>query len=191
MYFKDYRDMDQQKQDHEEYGNMWFPWLLTANELIDSAELLRCQCITRKYLPNDLEKYEDEINSPGGKVFNIILMLWAMAVECLLKALWLKSGEKLIVSGKYKNFPKTNDHDLCIMAEAISNKNIFNFSDTDLDVLYRLSPFITIGRYPIQKVVKIRNRNAPIGFESVGWSLPLYDNLFDNLLKRIFEIFRK
>jgi hypothetical protein len=92
MYSKDYRGIEQLKRDHEDYGNQWFPWLLQADKLIASAELLRGQCVTRKYFPNDLEKYEDEMQSPGGKVFNVILMLWAMAAECLLKALWLKSG---------------------------------------------------------------------------------------------------
>lgn len=190
MYFKDYRGIEQLKRDHEDYGNKWFPWLLKADELIASAELLRGQCVTRKYFPNDLDKYEDEMQSPGGKVFNVILMLWAMAAECLLKALWLKSGEKLIINGQYSKIPKTNDHDLCTLAKAISDKGTFHFLDTDLDILYRLSPFITSGRYPIQKEVTIRNRNAPKGFESIGWSWPLYDDLFGDFVNRIFGVFR-
>ncbi len=190
MYSKDYRDIEQLKRDHEEYGNKWYPWLRSADDLLSSAELLREQCITRKYFPNDLDKYEDELNSPGGKVFNVILMLWAMAAECLLKALWLKSGEKLIVNKQYSKIPNTNNHDLCSLAEVISSKGAFHFLDSDLDVLYRLSPFITLGRYPIQKEVTIRNRHAPKGFESVGWSFPLYDNLFGDLIHRLFEVFR-
>jgi hypothetical protein len=190
MYFKDYRDIERLKRDHEEYGNKWYPWLLKAEELLTSAQLLREQCITRKYFPNDLDKYEDEIDSPGGKVFSVILMLWAMAAECLLKALWLKSGETLIVNRRYSKLPKTNDHDLCTMAEVISSKGAFHFSDTDIDVLYHLSPFITLGRYPIQKEVTTRNRNAPKGFESAGWSLPLYDNLFGDFIDRLFRTFR-
>lgn len=190
MYFKDHRGIEQLKLAHEEWGNKWFPWLLKADELIASAELLRGHCISRKYFPNDLEKYEDEIHSPGGKVSSVILMLWAMAAECLLKALWLKSGERLIVSGQYRKIPKTSDHDLCTLADAISSKGVLNFLGTDLDLLYRLSPFITLGRYPIQKEVRVRNRNAPKGFESVGWSLPLHDDLFNDFINRVFEVFR-
>jgi hypothetical protein len=189
VYFKDYRGIQQLEHDHEEFGNKWFPWLLKADELLASAGLLRDQCVTRKYFPNDLNKYEDEIDSPGGKVFNVILMLWAMAAECLLKALWLKSRGKLIVKGKYSKIPKTSDHDLCLQAEVISSKGAFHFLDADLDLLYRLSPFITLGRYPIQKAVTIRNRNAPKGFESVGWPVPLYDDLFGDWLNRVFGTF--
>jgi hypothetical protein len=190
MYFKDYRGIEQLKRDHEAYGNKWYPWLLKADELIASAELLRDQCITRKYFPDNLDKYEDEIHSPGGKVFSVILMLWAMATECLLKALWLKSGEKLIVNGQYSKIPNTKDHDLCTLAEAISSKGIFHFSDADIDIFYRLSPYITLGRYPIPKVVPIRSKNAPKGFESVGWSLPLYDDRLGDFLCRAFGAFR-
>jgi hypothetical protein len=190
MYFKDYRTIEQLKRNHEDFGNNWFPWVFKADELIASAEFLRSQCITRKYFPNDLDKYEDEINSQGGKVFKVILMLWAMATECLLKALCLKAGEKLIINKQYRKIAKTNDHDLCTLAEAISDKGIFIFSDNDIDLLYRLSPFIALGRYPVQKKVTIRNRNAPKGFESVGWPLP-YDNLFHDFLTRIFKEFQK
>lgn len=189
MHYKDFRNIAQRRLDHESYGNKWYPWVLKAQELIASAEILRSECTTRKYFPNDLDKYEDAMEAPGAKVFATILMLWAMAVECFLKALWLKSGEKLIISGQYKKIPNTNDHQLDTLAGAISKKGIFVFTDQEMNLLYRLSPFIVLGRYPIQKEVAIQNKKAPKGMETGGWSLPGDDILLGNFLGRTFKEF--
>jgi hypothetical protein len=190
MHFKDFRTIESRRLVHESYGNKWYPWVLKAQELNASAEILRAEYTTRNYLPNDLDKYEDTMGSSGSKVFNVILMLWAMAAECFLKALWLKHGEKLMIGGRYKKIPDTNDHQLDTLAEALSRRGIFDFTETEIDVLYRLSPFITSGRYPISKEFVIRNRNAPKEMESGGWSLPQDDILLGNLFMRISKKFQ-
>ena len=190
MYFKDFRSEETLRRDHELYGNKWYPWVLKAQELITSAEILRDECTTRKYFPNDLDKYEDTMGSSGSKVFNVILMLWAMAAECFLKALWLKSGERLVICGEYRSIPDTKDHQLYKLAEALAKKGIFDFTEKEVDVLYRLSPFITLGRYPVQKKFMIQSKNAPKGMETGGWSLPQDDILLGNLFMRIFKKFQ-
>jgi hypothetical protein len=190
MYYRDFRNSEQRRLAHESHGNEWYPWVLKAQELIASAEILRSECTTRKYFPNDLDKYEDTMDSSGAKVFATILMLWAMASECLLKALWLKSGEKLVIDGRYRKIPDTNDHQLDTLAEALSKKGIFVFTDEEKDALYRLSPFITLGRYPISKEFIIRNRNAPKRMEKGGWSFSDDDILLDNFFMRTFKEFQ-
>jgi hypothetical protein len=62
----DYKRLELRKQRYEDVGNKFFPWMLSARKLILSASILESQCASRKYLPHDLDKYEDELeaNSP-------------------------------------------------------------------------------------------------------------------------------
>lgn len=193
----DLRTIDQRKRDKRDLndvGNNFYPWVLRANELLASVTFLYNQCIERKYtLLNaaDLDKYEEEIEkgTPGSKIHSIILMLWAMAAECLLKALWLKSGEKLYEDGQYRAITK-NDHQLDQIAFAISNKGFLLFSEDEINILARLSSFIIIGRYPVPKTARIRTVQLPDGrngkVES-GWSIPIDDETFITLVKRIYK----
>ncbi len=73
-------------------------------------------------------------------------MLRGFAVECLLKAVFVKRGNRLAVSGVLQRMAGVVSHDLVQPAHKLG----LNFTDPEKDVLKRLSLFMTsIGRYPI------------------------------------------
>lgn len=112
---------------------------------------------------------------PGGKVvmpqlLAIRAMLLAYAVECALKALWLRkaSGNKLIQDGRYKAVPGAGQsHNLVQLAEAVG----FIPTAAEAPVLRRLSKFARFaGRYPVAKgateMAADPLTNAEVGFFS-------------------------
>lgn len=78
-------------------------------------------------------------------------MLLAMATECLLKALWLKSGGTLAKDGRYTGILRKNEHRLNQLAKAVSGRSGINFTQRELALLEQASYWITSGRYPIQR----------------------------------------
>ena len=76
-------------------------------------------------------------------------MLQGFAIEVYLKAYRLHTGHKLAEDGEYKiDTLKRDNHDLVAIADAV----LFKLSDTEREVLGRLSLFVSsYGRYPITK----------------------------------------
>jgi hypothetical protein len=184
--FKDFRSLTEKKQVLNEFGNLYLPWMDKASALIASSTLLLEQCTLRKYsLQNrdEFESYADEIESGaiGSKVHIVILMLWAMAVEDLFKAMLLKSGEKLYENGEYQKAKGRNDHKLDKLANMISKKNLFIFSIDEMNLLQRLSSYIIIGRYPVPT-------RASEQENGMGWCIPVDDELYDNLVGKIWNV---
>lgn len=192
----DFRTFDLRKRVLEDVGNKFYPWMLKARQLILSASILENQCAKRKYFGVDLDKYEDELEakSPSVEVHSVILMLWAMAAECLLKALWLKSGEKLIRDGNYNKIPDTNDHHLDTIAHAVCKKGIFKFTIKDLELLFRLSGYIIHGRYPIPKHAHTRTAVMPDGRllkSELIWHIRSDDKQYHSLVARMWKALAK
>jgi len=79
------------------------------------------------------------------------LMLHAMAVECLLKALWLRHGEVLVHDGKFVPIPNAGNHKLAAQAGVVFAKAGIQLTDHELKMLERASLWIMAGRYPIQR----------------------------------------
>jgi len=101
-------------------------------------------------------------------------MLKGMAVECLLKAMWVKRGNVLVADGRYCRVPGARDHDLPQLAAAVN----FNVNSTEVAVLCRLSLFIAAGRYPIPKSA------ATFGEAGTTWSSS-DEGVFDELAHRL------
>jgi hypothetical protein len=99
-------------------------------------------------------------------------MLDGMAIECLLKAVWVKRGHKLATDGKYLGVPGAGDHDLVQLAGALKLK----LSALEKGTLRRLSHFIEYGgRYPVPKDAdKLQLTRAPTGGRAAAttWSTP-------------------
>jgi hypothetical protein len=77
-------------------------------------------------------------------------MLIGYAVECALKGLWLRAGNKLIVNGKFIRVPNTGEHELGQLARVVSEQVHLPLTDEELSVLDRLSAFVLFaGRYPV------------------------------------------
>jgi hypothetical protein len=189
-----YRSFKAKSRDMEAAGNSWFGWVLKAAELHSASDILVNECVFRKYFGKDSKAFEAAIHSPGAQVFSVILMLWAMAAECFLKALWLHSGRKLVVDGRYNTIPGTNDHQLDSIAAVIHQQRIFDFSEADIDILYRLSGYITSGRYPVPKSAHVRKPTAPddhiLGSISQGWKWPEDDERYGELIARMWHLLK-
>ena len=123
---------------HSRLGNSWWAWILWVFVLEDSAYLIRYHSPYRK--------------TSGSETMPLTLCVSAMlvgyALECALKARWLKKGNKLIEGGRYKKIPGAGDHDLVALASAIG----FVPTPRERNVLMRLSKFaVFAGRYPVGK----------------------------------------
>lgn len=83
------------------------------------------------------------------RITGVILMLRSMALECLLKALYVKHCGPLAVSGRYKRITKNNEHDLEQLAKLVSDAKPLGLSDQQVDYLRRAALNTIRGRYPV------------------------------------------
>ncbi|MFC1489752.1 hypothetical protein ACFL6K_00935 [Candidatus Latescibacterota bacterium] len=161
-------------------GNTSQIWKHYSENLIKSSEN-----IYEKYSNIDFEDIESVLEN--GELLSyskIVNMLRAMALECLFKALWLKSGELNVENNRLKKITGANDHNLKKLAEIVSDKIDLNVNEEENEILNRLSLYMSAGRYPISTDWKNYN------IQDQHWGSS--DNiLFENLLKRLNEIFEK
>jgi hypothetical protein len=115
-------------------------------------------------------------------------MLDGMAIECLLKAVWVKRGNKLAKDGKYLEVPGAGAHDLVQLAGAIK----LTLSNLEKDTLRRLSHFIEYGgRYPLPKEAeKLQLTRAPAGGRAAAttWSTPTDYVHFEAVVRRLDQL---
>jgi hypothetical protein len=116
------------------------------------------------------------------------LMLDGMAIECLLKALWLKHGHELARDGRYVGIPGAAAHDLVQLAGMLQ----LTLTEMERDVLRRLSHFIEYGgRYPVPKdAEKLRLIRTPQGGQGAAttWSTPSDQLLFETVVGRLDQL---
>ena len=135
-------------------------WEMTADSLLSAEGLLRKARID--YYKTTIKgiKVGQDI-PPEGKIFNVELMLKGFAVECLLKALWVKKGNTLARAGKFLKIPGVGNHRLVQLA----NKVGLNIREKHTSLLRRLEIYVTsIGRYPIAEnweTTKITRASGP------------------------------
>jgi len=126
---------------HARLGNAWWAWMAWVFTLEESAA-----CIGERSF---------HIENPNGDVVMpltlcVRAMLMGYAIECALKALWVKKGNKVVdvKKGKYVGVGKSQHHELVQLSHAVG----FSLTMTETDVLYRLSKFVRFaGRYPVAK----------------------------------------
>jgi hypothetical protein len=85
---------------------------------------------------------------------SVAAMLTGYAIECALKGLWVRAGEKIIdANGEFVRVPNAGDHALGALARSVSKDvDLGALSAEDFEVLDRLSAFVVFaGRYPIPK----------------------------------------
>ncbi|MFC1509178.1 hypothetical protein ACFL60_05775 [Candidatus Omnitrophota bacterium] len=185
---------ERQKEQYNKSGNFPRAWYFSFSSLLTASKILY-----DKYPTIDCEKSIRDGTPPMPTefmmVFGVIKMLRAMALEDLLKALWLKGGGILVEKGKYQKIPETNDHDLISIADKVSGIVDCGFNAQERDLLKRLSLSITSGRYPIQsswvksKIQKLHG--GGMGPPSGGWSFPRDEELFESLVLRLTHIFEE
>lgn len=123
---------------HERMGNLWLSWIAWAYVLEDAEMYL-----------SEQEKHREH---KGQVIMPMLLCVCAMllgyAIECGLKALWVRKGNKIISNGKYRGVNGAKDHNLTQLAQAAD----FIPTTNEADVLQRLSRFSQFaGRYPVAK----------------------------------------
>jgi hypothetical protein len=156
-------DRTRRVEQHTWAGNSPHAWESRARDLLAAATVLRQH---RESMDSN------SAPAPTALIHPAELMLDGMAIECLLKAVWVKRGHKLVKDGNYLGVPGAGDHDLVQLAGALKLK----LSALEKGTLRRLSHFIEYGgRYPVPKDAdKLQLTRAPTGGGAAAttWSTP-------------------
>ena len=125
----------------EQSGKNPLAWQASAKDLLEAAEAVKAKVI----------------GHGDGLMHSLVAvqaMLLGLALECLLKGVWIKKhqpwtgSDGLTKGGKYVGIPGAHDHRLEQLAAVASVK----LSADEQQVLKRLSNFVLFaGRYPIGK----------------------------------------
>ncbi len=179
-------NQDQQIKNFNQVGNTPEVWQICAEELLISSRLL-----FDNYSKIDFQGLAvgDPI-PPEGRIFSVVKMLRAMALECFFKALWLKGDGHLAINGKYAKIPETDDHNLISLADKVSEKFDLNVTNDERHLLNRLSLSIAGGRYPIQQTWELAKiRSLPGGGKGspTYWKFPIDEELFTSLVTRLIH----
>lgn len=168
-------------------GNNESKWELTSYYLLKSTNIIYKNIgKPPKYDKN--KKYSNLKNICDWMyLHSIARMLRGMALECMLKAVWLHYGGILVKNGKYIGIPQAKNHDLFSIYNRIHTQCNLNFDKEELLMLCRFSYAITDGRYPIQRSF-LSYPSAPLSFGKVYWNKVEYvkDNkIFKAIIKKI------
>lgn len=170
-----------QIENFDKIGNLPEAWELSADHLLSASRILKKH--RDNFNPSSL-KVGEEIPDEG-KILASELMLKGYAVECLLKAVWVKKGNLLAKDGKYIRIKGCGNHDLIQIAKVVS----LEFEDKQIDILKRLSIYITsAGRYPISvdwnnvKIQRLFDGGKGI---PTYWRIPTDDKLFEDIISII------
>lgn len=162
-------------------GNSTDAWLSVAENLLFASQILAEKSDEPEtHLPGQVTQL-----STRARVAAIELMLKGMALECLLKALWVKQGNRFVQAGAFAPVSGAGAHDLRQLAQAVP----LSSTPHESDLLGRLSHFIEYGgRYPIpKKSLKLGLITSPGGGKAspMTWTTPTDNLLFNGLVKKI------
>jgi len=126
-------------------------WLRTARNLLSGAEAIMTVVNAGRRLIGhpDVERTaeEDDLVSRSVQTVGQALMLYAFAIECLFKAVYLKADGVLYVNGTVNKLSGVSiSHDLLQVCDAVGLKDYFD--QDQKTVLDRLTLWTEIGRYP-------------------------------------------
>lgn len=162
-------------------GNMPLAWVGSAESLLAAASVLRAARDAACTVPL-------KVGDPVPAVWMshpCELMLRGFAFECFFKALWVKSGRKLALRGKFQRIPGAGQHDLQQLAQKVD----FACTPHETDVLKRLSLFTTsIGRYPIAshwEKTRIQATHGGGHSSPTYWSFPADDQACEAMVHRL------
>ena len=180
--------LDELIQGFDSQCNRASDWFGKADDLLLSSKILCDKC-------GFLNTRPDDIFAGDSNILWVINMLRAMAIECLLKGVWLLSGEILAEDGKFRGIPGANNHKLLSLAEKVAEKIDLNFSKEECILLNRLSYCITFGRYPVQKNwsigQKIPHPTGSSGVPGYEWALPRDERLVESIIDKLKSASKK
>ena len=110
-------------------------------------------------------------------------MLNGLAIENLVKALWVQTNEPVNEKGRLIEHLKRHNNTICLLKEVN-----FTLSHEDEELLLRLENYVTwAGRYPMPGSYK---RLAPQQLRD-GTKIPLYYHTFNNDEERISKLIER
>jgi hypothetical protein len=128
---------------YEVTGNVPVTWQMTAHELIAAANI----CWARWRRTNRLQDLERRTTYHPELTQKPVLMLYAFALEALLKALWVAQGNLLVVDGRFTlETLGGKPHDLHHLCE---RTKIRLDSKTEQPLVDQLTWAVEHGRYPL------------------------------------------
>jgi hypothetical protein len=137
-------DVDKQLKDGFDWAaNRPGAWRTTAANLTTAADLLARDC--RLDLGQALAERDVDGAVRTFQRLGPLLLLRGCAVECLLKAHFVRTGGVLARGGRYVRPRGAKDHDLVSLA-TIAHVDV---SEAEQRVLSKLSDWIVRGRYPL------------------------------------------
>jgi HEPN domain-containing protein len=167
----------------EKTGNDPAAWVSRAEALLSSADVLRGQY-------PEVPKEDPDAFWEVFKFHTVAMMLRGMAVESLLKAIWLARVSSLAVDGKFRSIPGTKDHDLLSLLKVVKDHVDIGLSREGVELLPMLSSAITSGRYPVNRSLD-RRLTKPEWVEKVHWCewrIPEYDARFLSVVTKLLRL---
>lgn len=164
---------------HEALGNDSGQWALRADALHQSAEAIYSSIGEPPIGGADIEEVWHWFS-----IHDVGRMLRGMALECLLKAIWLVSGEVLVKNNQFVGIPRTSSHDLYGMLSVVCSRKKLSLTEDEKKLLARLSYAITSARYPIPKSPLGGYPSAPVAKGKMRWNRCLHSQdteLFQSL----------
>ena len=119
-------------------------WRHTAKNLLTAADVIGRACDLG--FSQDLSDANVSSAERTARLLGPLLLLRASAIECLLKAHYVRGGELLAKQGRYVGPRRLKGHDLRELARATKR----TLSADEGVVLAALSDWVTRGRYPLQ-----------------------------------------
>jgi hypothetical protein len=169
---------------HEAFGNDLEQWLLRA-EALHPGEILYGNIGEPPTAAGDI----DEVWS-WFSVHDIGRMLRGMALECLLKAMWLAAGELLVKNEHFVGIRGIKSHDLYGMYVIVCKKHKSLLNEEEKKPVARLSYAIVSARYPISKSSRGDYPSAPTSRNKVQWNKWSHHEdsaLFESLWKKLWN----
>lgn len=163
---------------YDAVGNHPVCWILTADDLLCAATILKEKRI-HFYKNTAFTLAANQPIPPEGRILNSEIMLKGFAVECLLKAIWVKNGNVLATNGRLQKIPNVGSHKLVQLVTKLG----ISISPQQKDLLNRLEIFLTAtGRYPVATAWETTKlTNSPKG-PPTRWAMPADDNIYDSLV---------
>ena len=129
---------------HLEAANNPDTWETAADDLLNASGVLTRE--REAVLKREPEHTDVKSALAATMLRPVELMLRGMALECLMKAVWLKRGGRFVEGDGFRDFAGGRKHDLIEMANALRLKLL----PREEDVLDRLTAFVRFaGRYPV------------------------------------------
>ena len=130
---------------YEQAGNSVLAWQSTADDLLLGAHLL--DGLYRQSFP--LRVRNGRVTRGHMGLYSPSRLLYAAAIEALLKARAVKRGHRFVVANKFRPIPGTerDPHNLVLLAKATG----LRLSRKTTYLLARLSYAFEMARYPIAK----------------------------------------